>query len=106
MGNRIRIEIPHEKLKEFCKKWKICEFSLFGSVLRDDFSPDSDVDVLVGFAPDADWSLFDHVRMEEELGTIIGRKAHIVTRRAMERSENWIRRRTILGGIVPYYVER
>ncbi|MDO8136968.1 MAG: nucleotidyltransferase domain-containing protein [Candidatus Brocadiales bacterium] len=106
MGNRVRIEIPREKIVEFCQKWKINEFSLFGSVLRDDFGPDSDVDVLVSFAPDADWSLFDHVRMEEELEAILGRKAHMATRRSMERSENWIRRKAILDSLVPYYVER
>ena len=54
------IEIPKEKIADFCRKWKIVEFSLFGSVLREDFRPDSDVDVLVSFSHDAQWSLLDH----------------------------------------------
>ena len=53
----MNIDIPKETIAAFCQKWKIVEFSLFGSVLRDDFRPDSDVDVLVSFAPDAEWSL-------------------------------------------------
>ena len=64
---KVRIPIDQEKIAEFCQRWKITEFALFGSVLRDDFRPDSDVDVLVTFAPDAEWSLFDDVDMEEEL---------------------------------------
>ncbi len=53
-----RIAIPQDKIADFCRRWKITEFALFGSVLRDDFRPDSDVDVLVTFAPDARWGLF------------------------------------------------
>jgi len=49
------IDIPMDRIEEFCRRWKIREFSLFGSVLREDFRPDSDVDVLVSFEPDAEW---------------------------------------------------
>jgi hypothetical protein len=98
------IPIDREKIVEFCQRWKITEFALFGSVLRDDFRPDSDVDVLVTFAPDAEWSLFDHVDMEEELSAILGRKVDLVSRRAIERSTNWIRRKAILSTTEPYYV--
>ncbi len=101
-----RIPIDREKIAEFCRRWKITEFALFGSVLRDDFRPDSDVDVLVTFAPDAEWSLFDHVDMEEELSLILGRKVDLVSRRAIERSANWLRRKAILGTAEPYYVAR
>jgi len=94
---KVRIPIDHEKIAEFCQRWKITEFALFGSVLRDDFRPDSDVDVLVTFAPDAEWSLFDDVDMEEELSVIFGRKVDLVSRRAVERSDNWIRRKAILS---------
>jgi predicted nucleotidyltransferase len=54
------IDIPKEKMGDFCRKWKIVEFSLFGSVLREDFRPGSDVDILVTFSRDAQWSLLDH----------------------------------------------
>jgi len=101
-----KIAIDRERIADFCGRWKIVEFSLFGSVLRDDFGPDSDVDVLVSFAPDARWSLFDHVAMEDELTAVIGRKVDLVSRRAIERSENWIRRKAILGSAEAVYVAR
>ena len=75
-----RIALDQEKIAEFCQRWKITEFALFGSVLRDDFRSDSDVDVLVTFAPEADWSLFDHIDMQEELSGLIGRKVDLVSR--------------------------
>jgi len=101
-----RIILDQKKIAEFCQRWKITEFALFGSVLREDFRPESDVDVLVDFAADADWSLFDHVEMEDELSTILGRKVDVVNRRAIERSENWIRRQAILNTAEPIYVTR
>ncbi|MFH1137951.1 MAG: nucleotidyltransferase family protein [Pseudomonadota bacterium] len=72
------------------------ELSLFGSALREDFRPDSDIDLLVSFAPDSAWSLLDHARMEQELSDILVRKVDLVTRRAVEGSGNWIRRKSIL----------
>lgn len=97
------IEVPKAEIERFCRRWKISELSLFGSVLRDEFRPDSDVDVLVSFGPDARWSLFDVVRMEEELQGILGRKVDLVERAAVERSENYIRRKSILGHLHPVY---
>ena len=94
-----RISIDREKIAAFCRKWRVTEFSLFGSVLRDDFRPDSDVDVLVRFATDAAWGLFDLCRMEEELRELFGRDVDLVTRDSLEQSENYIRRRAILGSL-------
>ena len=88
--------IQAERMAEFCRKWRIRELSIFGSALRSDFHAESDIDVLVSFAPGADWSLLDHIRMEAELGEIFGRKVDLVTRRAIERSDNWLRRKAIL----------
>ena len=102
--NRTKIEMPKEKIAEFCQKWKIVELSMFGSVLREDFRPDSDVDVLVTFAPDAQYSLFDLVHIEEELKEILGRKVDLVERNAIERSENYIRRQHILSSVQTIYV--
>jgi len=101
-----RIPIDREKISDFCRRWKITELALFGSVLRDDFRPGSDIDLLVTFAPDAKWTLFDHVTMEEELSGILGRKVDLVSRRAIERSRNWIRRKAILETAEPFYVAR
>ncbi len=91
-----QVEIDKPQLAEFCRRWKIRELALFGSSLRDDFGPTSDVDLLVTFAHDADWSLFDHFRMEQEMVDMLGREADLVTRRGIEGSRNWIRRREIL----------
>jgi len=96
MADGFRIDIPEHQIAEFCKRWKISELAFFGSVLRDDFHPDSDVDVLVTFAPDATWSLFDHVDMEDDLEGILGRPVDLVSRRGIERSRNPFRRRAIL----------
>ena len=102
----MKIEIPKEKIADFCRKWKIVELSLFGSVLRDDFRPNSDVDLLVSFSSEAEWSLLDHMAMEEELSAIFGRTVDLVSRRAIERSQNYIRRKVILETAQPYYVRR
>lgn len=98
------IDIPKEKLAEFCKKWQVREFALFGSVLRDDFRPDSDIDALVDFAPDSSHSLFDLVGMTEELEKIFGRKVDLLTKHGVETSRNYIRRKEILSSIEVLYV--
>ena len=100
-----KIQLPKDKIKDFSDRWKISELALFGSVLRDDFRPDSDIDLLVTFSPDADWSLFDHVQMQQELANILGRRVDLVSKRAIERSQNWIRRREILETAKIIYVK-
>jgi len=97
------IAISRDKITDFCQRWKITEFAFFGLVLRDDFRPDSDIDVLVTFAPDAQWSLFDHVDMQDELEALFGRKVDLVSRRGIERSRNYIRRKSILGSAEVVY---
>jgi hypothetical protein len=96
-----RIQVPGEILAELCRRWRIVEFSLFGSVLRDDFRPDSDVDVLVSFAPDAPWSLFDLVTLREELESLFGRAVDVVEEKGLR---NPFRRRAILAGRKVLYV--
>jgi hypothetical protein len=88
-----KIAIPMDKIIEFCRKWKISEFALFGSVLRDDFRPDSDVDVLINFAEDANWSLYDRIDMADELKEIFGRDVDLVTKKGLR---NPFRRHSIL----------
>lgn len=100
-----RIEIEKERIADFCRKWKIRELSFFGSVLRDDFGPESDVDVLASYMEEAQWSLLDHYYMQEELAEIFGRKVDLLTRRAVEQSRNWIRRKAILEGAETVYVQ-
>lgn len=104
MGGNVRIEIPGEKIEEFCRRWKIIEFSLFGSVLRDDFRPDSDVDVLVTFSPEAQWRYYHILDMKDELKEVFGREVDVVERRLVEKSENYIRRKHILSNLETVYV--
>ena len=98
-----QIKLPREKIAEFCKKWKIHEFSFFGSVLRDDFRPDSDIDILVTFEEDARHTLFDLVHMQDELKQIFGRDVDLVSRRGIESSRNHIRRDAILNSAEAIY---
>jgi len=94
--NTPNIRLPLDILAGFCRRWKITQLSLFGSALRDDFSPGSDLDFLVTFDAHARWSLLDHVEMEDELTRLLGRRVDLISRRAVERSHNWIRRQAIL----------
>jgi uncharacterized protein len=91
---RQRLTIPRKKIAEFCRRRQVVEFSLFGSILREDFRPDSDVDVLVTFAPDARVSLFDLVDMQDELKTIFKRDVDLVEKDALV---NPFRKREILN---------
>jgi len=95
-----RYNIPKEKLAEFCRRWKIVEMGFFGSILREDFTKESDIDILVSFAPDASWSLFDLVSMHDELKEIFGRKVDLVEREAIR---NPFRRREILRNLEIVY---
>ncbi len=89
----VHISIDRQKIAEFCRRWKVIELALFGSVLRDDFRPDSDIDVLVTFLPDSRWGLFQLVEMQEELEQILGRKVDLVEQKGLR---NPFRRHEIL----------
>lgn len=95
---KTQVPIDYDRIVTYCQKWKIIELALFGSVLRDDFQQDkSDIDVLVVFDPDAHWTLFDLVDIEDDLRNILGRKVDLVERRSIERSRNYLRKKEILG---------
>jgi predicted nucleotidyltransferase len=98
-----RIAIDRHSLSALCQRWKIERMELFGSVLRDDFGPESDIDVLVTFAEDANWSLFAFVRCKEELEALFGRRVDLLTRPAVERSHNPYRRNAILSSAEAIY---
>lgn len=101
---QIRIAVPRDRLSAFCRRHRIRRLSIFGSALREDFRPDSDVDILVSFEEGARHSLFDLVTMQDELEAILGREVDLVEREAVEQSENYIRRRHILENEEPVYV--
>jgi uncharacterized protein len=98
-----RLSIPPETLAGFCLRWHVTELALFGSILRDDFRPDSDIDLLVTFAPDTRRTFADLEDMESELSSLLGRKVDLVEREAVEQSRNYIRRRRILATAEPIY---
>lgn len=87
------IELDEHAVADFCRRWMIREFALFGSVLRDDFGPGSDVDVLVTLEEGAPWSLYEWVDMIEELRTMFGRDVDLVEKTAIR---NPFRRQLIL----------
>ena len=89
--------IATREIGKFCRRWRIRELALFGSALRDDFGPESDLDILVTFAADADWGLLDHVQMQQELQDLLQRDVDLVSKHALEQSSNWIRREGILN---------
>jgi predicted nucleotidyltransferase len=103
--NSLQIDLAPVTIQHFCQKWQITELSLFGSVLRDDFRPDSDIDVLVTFAPDAPWSLLDLVNIEYELADLTGRDIDLIEKRAVEQSDNWLRRDEILNTAQVVYAD-
>jgi predicted nucleotidyltransferase len=82
---KVRIAVDHGDIAGFCRRNGVRRLAFFGSVLRDDFSPESDVDVLVEFLPDARVSLFDMARMENELAAIIGRTVDLRTLQELSR---------------------
>ena len=88
--------IPPQDIVRFCQRWQVRELALFGSALRPDFEPESDVDVLISFHKAADWGLFDHVQMRFDLEAIFQRKVDLVTRRALEQTRNELLRDSIL----------
>jgi len=90
------LNIPEEKLSALCQKYLVKELSIFGSVLRDDFKSQSDIDLLITFNEKANYSLFDIVRIQEELAKLFGRPVDLVSRRAVERSRNLYRKKAIL----------
>ena len=98
------IELPYDALADYCRRWKITKLEVFGSILREDFGPESDVDFLVTFDPTARWTLFDMVHAQDELAVLTSRPVDLVSRRPIEQSENWIRRRSILGSARTIYV--
>jgi uncharacterized protein len=98
------LEISMDRVADFCRRWKIVELALFGSVLREDFRPDSDVDVLVTFAPDTSWRFYDLVNMKDELEAMFGRPVDLIEKRLVECSENYIRRKHILNHMETIYV--
>ena len=96
--------ISRKRIEEICRRWKIKELSLFGSVLREDFHPKSDVDVLVSFEPNVRWNSDQMLEMKEEFESLFERSVDLVEKRLVEESPNYIRRKHILENMESIYV--
>lgn len=101
-----RLDITAEQLQVFCQNAQIIELALFGSILRDDFSPESDIDILVTFAPNCKISLLDFVGLEYQLQDLLNRKVDLVSKKAVEQDRNWLRRQEILNHYQVIYESR
>ena len=98
----IAVTIPYEEIIKFCQRWNVEQFYLFGSVLRSDFTKDSDIDVMVKFLPEARIG-WDIVTMNDELEEIFQRPVDLLSKYGVEKSENWLRRRNILDSATLIY---
>ena len=98
-----QVAIPKDALAAFCRKHGIKRLSIFGSALREDFGPESDIDVLVEFEPGRIPGLFGVAGMESELSELFGRDVDLVTRSEVEESRNYIRRESILASTEVVY---
>jgi len=94
-----------EDIATFCRRWSIARLEIFGSALRDDFRPDSDLDLVATYTPQARWSLLDRVRMKHELEALLGRQVDLLNRRALEKDRRHARAASILAQTQPLYAE-
>jgi len=101
-----RLGLSVEEIVDFCQKWNIIELSLFGSVLSDQFRPDSDIDILINFSSNARQGLLTLAKLKHELEDKIGREVDVALKDSVENSENWIRRNDILTTAQVIYEQR
>ena len=100
---RGHLEVDGQALAAVCRRWGVDRLEIFGSALRDDFRDESDVDLLVTFAPEAETTFADLADAERELGAIFGRRVDLVSRAGVAASANYLRRKAILESAVPLY---
>jgi len=100
-----QIELPMDKIADFCRRWKIARLDVFGSVMRNDFRRDSDLDFVASYVPGAHWSLLDRVHMKHELEDMLGRPVDLLNRRALEHDPQNDRAAAILAEAQLLYAE-
>lgn len=100
-----RFGVSYERLAEFCRRHSIARLDAFGSVLRDEFGPESDLDVVATFAPGATPTLFEHMQIERALAELVGRHVDLITMGAIEASSNELLRDEVLSTKEAVYVE-
>lgn len=99
-----RLAVTPEVLSDFCQRWQVSELALFGSILRDDFHAGSDIDILVSYQSTAKRGLLERIRMQDELSSLLHRDVDLVSKKAIEQSHNWLRRKNILDSAEVIYV--
>ncbi len=97
------IEIPYEQIAAICERWHITELALFGSVLRDDFRPDSDIDFLIRFGPQFEHDIENYEAIENEFKVLLGHRIDLVVRKYVEQNSNYLLRRYILNSAQTIY---
>jgi uncharacterized protein len=97
------IELDSPAIRDFCHRWKVTELTAFGSILRDDFGPHSDLDFIIEWEDDAPWDLCDYMDMVEELQQHFGRKVDLLSRFALSQTSNYLLRRSVLSQTEPVY---
>jgi predicted nucleotidyltransferase len=100
-----RLGVPHDTLAAFCRRHSITRLDAFGSVVRDDFTQASDVDLLATFAPGSTPTIFEHMDLESELERLIDRPVDILNMGAVLASDNELLREEVLSTLEPLYVE-
>jgi predicted nucleotidyltransferase len=98
-----RLGINGEQLDSFCQENCIQELSVFGSVLRDDFNEESDIDILVSYHSSASVGLLESVELREKLSKLFKRKVDLLSKKAIEKSKNWLKKDIILNSAVIIY---
>lgn len=101
-----RLGLPLAKMIAFCQHWQISELAAFGSILREDFQADSDIDLLIQFAPQAPQGLLTLAKIKHELEACSNRKIDIATKESVENSSNPFRRGEILNTAQVIYAQR
>ncbi len=103
---RARLGVSDGEIAEFCQQWHIDEMAVFGSILYDDFSPDSDIDVLVKYGPSSRRSFIDYIDAEDALTELLGHRVALLSKRGVENNPNWITRGRILNSAEVIYESR
>ena len=100
---QLAIALPMKAIQSFCQRWQIAQLSVFGSILRDDFNAQIDVDFLYALKPNTRWRLSDLIDAEEELEKMLSRKVDLVGKTTIEQSHNWLRKQNILSSAKVIY---
>ncbi|MGF1576303.1 MAG: nucleotidyltransferase family protein [Cyanophyceae cyanobacterium] len=100
-----RLGITPQQLQTFCQRWRINQLALFGSVLREDFHPSSDIDILIDLDPNHTWGL-EYIQMRQELASLLNRPVDLLTFQTITHSHNSLRRQGILNDAEMIYVAR